>query len=181
MGRLGTIGCVVAVALAVDSARAQSPGLSGTWTVIAPAREAGAAQGSSPPTLSAHGDMGSGWGSPLTLRLDAASLTVEYSYFHARDNQAPFRLEYLLNGAESRNTLNLGRGPQLQVSRAVWQGERLVITTTHQFVNPRDGRPMTSETRQSLWLDAADTLLIESFRGGVLGGRSSTTRTRYKR
>jgi hypothetical protein len=181
MGPLRTIPRALAVALAVGSASAQTPSLSGTWSVVAPARATGAAQGSGPPTLSGHGDMGSGWGAPLTLTLDAASLTVEYNYFHARDNQAPFRLKYLLYGEESRNTLNLGRGPQLQVSRAAWQGERLLITTTHEFVNPRNGQVMTSETRQSLWLEAADTLVIETVRAGVLGGKSSTTRTTYAR
>jgi hypothetical protein len=48
-------------------------------------------------------------------------------------------------------------------------------------VNPRDGRTVTSETRQALSLESADTLVIETFRSGVLGGKSSTTRARYKR
>jgi hypothetical protein len=170
-----TVSCV---ALA---AAAQTPDFSGKWTLVPPARAAGAESGSAPPTLSEQGDMGSGWGSPVTLRQDPAALVVEYSYFHPRDVQPPFRLSYRLDGAESRNTLNLGRGPQSQVSRVEWQGGRLVITTTHAFVNPRDGRAMTSETRQTLSLEGPDTLSIETFRAGVLGGRSSTTRTTYKR
>jgi hypothetical protein len=86
-----------------------------------------------------------------------------------------------LTGAESRNAPNLGRGPQLQVSRVAWQSGSLVITTTHAFVNPQDGRALTSETRQVLSLEASDTLVIETFRSGVLGGKSSTTRTTYKK
>lgn len=162
-------------------ATAAPPDLSGKWTVAPPARAAGTAQGSAPPSLSAPGDMGSGWGSPMTLSQDAAALTVEYTYFHPRDVQPPLRFTYRLNGATSRNVVNLGRGPQLQVSIAAWQGERLVITTRHEFVNPRDGQTLTSETRQTLWLEAADTLVIETWRSGVLGGRSSTTRTTYTR
>ena len=158
-----------------------TPDLSGKWTVVAPARAAGAAQGSAPPSLSALGDMGSGWGSPLTLRQDAATLTVEYTYFHPRDVQPTLRFGYRLDGAESRNVANLGRGPQLQVSRAAWHGDRLVITTTHEFVNPRDGRTLTCETRQTLWLENADTLVIETWRSGVLGGKASTTRTTWMR
>ena len=162
-------------------APAATPDLSGKWTVAPPARAAGAAQGSAPPSLSAHGDMGSGWGSPLTVSQDAAALTVEYTYFHPREVQPPFRFTYRLDGTESRNVANLGRGPQRQVSRAAWQGDRLVISTTHEFVNPRNGQTLTSETRQTLRLEAADTLVIETWRGGVLGGKSSTTRTTWTR
>jgi hypothetical protein len=167
--------------LASTFASGAPPDLSGKWTVAAPARAPGTAQGSAPPSLSAHGDMGSGWGSPLTVSQDAAALSVEYTCFHPRDVQPPFRFTYRLDGAESRNVVNLGRGPQLQVSRAAWQGERLVITTRHEFVNPRDGQVVTSETRQTLWLEAADTLVIDTWRSGVLGGKSSTTRTTYAR
>ncbi len=172
------IATTLAVAVAA-SAGAQTPDFSGKWTVVAPARAAGATQGAAPPSLSEPGNMGSGWGSPMTLTQDAGALTVEYSTFHPRDVQPAFRFIYLLNGGESRNTVNNGRGPQLQVSRVTWQERRLVITTTHQFVNPRDGQAMTSETRQTLSLEAPDTLLIETFRPGVLGGKSSTARTNY--
>jgi hypothetical protein len=171
----------LALSLVASPALAQAPDFSGKWTVVAPTRAAGSAQGTAPPTLSAHGDMGSGWGSPLSLAQDARALTVEYSYFHPREMQPPFRLTYLLDGTESRNSVNIGRGPQLQVSRAEWQGDRLVITTRHEFVNPQDGRPMTSETRQTLRLEAADTLVIETLRSGVLGGRAKATLTSYKR
>jgi len=175
------LACAVACLLVSAHASAQTPDLSGKWTVVPPQRAAGTAQGSAPPSLSALGDMGSGWAAPLTLTQDAATLIVECSYFHPREIQPPLRFSYRLDGAESRNTVNLGRGPQLQVSRALWQGDRLVITTRHEFVNPTNGQPMASETRQTLWLEAADKLVIETFRRGVLGGRSSTTRTSYKR
>ena len=106
---------------------------------------------------------------------------MEYTYFHPRDRQPPFKFSYLLNGAESRNTVNLGRGPQEQVSRAAWEGDTLVITTRHAFVDPRNGRPMTSETRQALSLESAASLVIETTRSAVMGGKSSSTRTLYTR
>lgn len=137
--------------------------------------------GSAPPTGSEPGSMGSGWASDITITQSASVLTVECAYFHPRDAQPPFRLTYSLTGALSRNAPNLGRGPQLQVSRSAWQAERLVITTTHAFVNPQDGRTLTSETRQTLSLAAPDTLLVETFRSGVLGGQPSTTKTTYRR
>ena len=169
------------LALTASAAAAQAPDLSGKWAVAAPERAAGVAMGSAPPTLSEQGSMGSGWAPEITLTQTATALTVECAYVHPRDAQPPFRLSYSLSGALSRNTVNLGRGPQLQVSRAAWQAESLVITTTHAFVNPQDGRTMTSETRQVLSLEAPDTLVIETFRSGVLGGKSSTTRTTYKK
>jgi hypothetical protein len=63
----------------------------------------------------------------------------------------------------------------------VWQSSTLVITTTHSFVNPQDGRTMTSETRQVLSLESPATLAIETTRSGVLGGKPSTTRTIYRK
>ena len=91
---------------------------SGRWTLAPPANAPGTAMGSAPPSLSAQGDMGSGWGADLTLTQDATALTVEYTYFHPREIQPPFRFRYLLDGSQSRNSVNLGRGPQEYV-RAV--------------------------------------------------------------
>jgi hypothetical protein len=174
-------GFLLATLLAAAAAGAQPPDFSGKWAVAPPERAAGVAMGSAPPTLSELGTMGSGWASEITLAQSAAALVVVCEYFHPRDAQPPFRLSYALDGAESRNTVNLGRGPQVQVSTAGWRGASLVITTTHAFVNPSDGRAMTSETRQVLSLAAPDTLVIETFRSAVLGGKASTTRTTYRK
>ena len=134
---------------------AQSPAdFSGKWKVAPLASAPGVAMGSAPPALSALGNMGSGWGSEITMTQDASALTVEYTYFHPRELQPPFKFTYLLNGAESRNSVNMGRGPQEQVSSAAWAGVTLAITTTHRFVNPQNGQPMTSETRQVLSLES---------------------------
>jgi hypothetical protein len=170
---------VLAVLLAASAAAAEPPDFSGKWRAVPPERAAGVAMGSAPPTLSEPGTMGSGWATEITLAQSATALVVECEYFHPRDAQPPFRLTYALQGAESRNTVNLGRGPQLQVSTAAWRGASLVITTTHAFVNPSDGRALTSETRQTLSLETPDTLVIETFRSAVLGGKASTTRTIY--
>jgi hypothetical protein len=168
------------VALAASApAFAQRPDFTGKWTATAPARAAGVAMGSAPPTLSEPGNMGSGWASEITLTQTETSLVVECAYFHPRDAQPPFRLTYALDGSESRNTVSLGRGPQLQTSTAAWREASLVIVTTHGFVNPRDGKPVTSKTRQVLSLEAPDRLVIETSRSGVLDGKPSTTRTVY--
>jgi hypothetical protein len=173
---------MTAILLLTCSASAQTPpDFSGKWTVAPPASAPGTAMGSGPPTLSAQGTMGSGWGAEITLTQDAASLTVEYTYFHPREIQPPFRFKYLLDGSQSRNTVNLGRGAQEQVSKAAFEGSSLVITTTHGFINPLNGQPMTSETRQVLSLDPPASLVIETTRSAVMGGKASTTKTTYGR
>jgi hypothetical protein len=172
----------LAALFAVSAAAAQAPAdFSGRWTVAPSGRAAGAATGSTPPTLSAHGDMGSGWGSEITVAQDPSTLTVSYTYFHPREIQPPFTFKYALDGSASTNTVNMGRGPQQQVSKAAWQGASLVITTTHRFVNPSDGAALTSETRQVLTRESPTALVIETTRSGVLGGKSSTTKTTYNR
>jgi hypothetical protein len=163
-------------------AGAQAPAdFSGTWTLVPPARAAGVARGSAPPALSAQGDMGSGWGPQLTIAQDDAALTVVYTYFVPRDMQPPLTFKYPLNGNAVTHTVNLGRGPQEQVSKASWRGASLAIVTTHKFVNPADGKAMTSEMTQVLSLETPDTLVIETTRPGVLGGGPSTTRTMYRK
>ena len=77
--------------------------------------------------------MGTGWGPDITITQDAGTLAIEFARFARSDMQPPTRLVYRLNGAESRNTINMGRGPQEQVSKAGWDGSTLVITTVHTF------------------------------------------------
>jgi hypothetical protein len=173
---------VALVLLVARNLAAQGPtDFSGRWLLAPSGRASGAATGAAPPTLSEHGDMGSGWGSEITIAQDASVLTVVYTYFHPREMQPPFTFKYRLDGEAGTNVVNLGRGPQEQVSRASWQGAALVITTTHRFVNPQNGQAMTSETRQVLSLDSPTALVIETTRSGVLGGRASTARTIYRK
>ena len=78
--------------------------------------------------------MGSGWGADITVTQDAATLDDRVTRSSpASDMQPPLKFVYLLNGSESRNTINMGRGPQEQVSKAAWDGSKLVITTVHTF------------------------------------------------
>jgi hypothetical protein len=172
----------LAALFAIGDFVAQAPAdFSGTWSIAPSGLAAGTAAGSAPPGLSAPGDMSSGWGSDLRITQDASTLTVVYTYFHPREMQPPFTFTYALDGADSTNTVNIGRGPQEQASKASWQGAALVITTRHRFVNPQNGEAMTSETRQVLSLETPTRLVIETTRAGVLGGRASTTRTVYRK
>jgi len=124
--------------------------------------------------------MGSGWGSNITVTQDATGLTVEYIFFARGDMQPPLKFVYALDGSETRNSVMMGRGIQVQTSRTAWDGDKLIITTTHAFANPETGRPMTSEVKHTLSLESG-TLIVEVTRKGVLGGPPSTTRTAYRK
>jgi hypothetical protein len=112
---------------------------------------------------------------------DANRLTVEYAFFARGDMQPPIRLIYALDGSETKNTLLMGRGLQVQTSRTAWDGAKLVITTLHALTNPQTGEPMTAEVKQTLSLESLDTLVVETMRAGVLGGPASTTLTVYRK
>jgi len=125
--------------------------------------------------------MGSGWGSPLTITQDASRITIEYAFFGRGDLQPPLKFVYGLDGSETKNTVMMGRGMQVQSSKTAWDGDKLVITTIHTFADPNTGKPATAEVKQVLSLDSPAMLVVETTRAGVLGGPASTTRTVYKR
>jgi hypothetical protein len=81
---------------------------------------------------------------------------------------------YNLNGAESRNVLTLGDETVEQVSRATWQGSRLVITSSVDVGNT------ALQTTMSLVLDSSGRLVVQSTGPRTTGEMISTTR-RYRR
>jgi hypothetical protein len=165
------------VVLAASLAAQDRPDFSGRW-VLAPDPPPPATQrGGRTPS----GSLGTGWGGDITVRQDATTLTIEYAQFTRYDMQPPTKFVYLLNGSESRNTINMGRGPQEQLSTTAWDGNKLVITTTHRFKASPDGETMTSETRHVLSLESAASLVVETTRSAVMGGQPSTTRTVYRK
>ena len=170
--------CTVAAAAGAQ----ERPDFAGRWTseaAPAPAPAAGARpQGRAQP---AGRDMGSGWGSTITIAQDATALTVEYMFFVRGDMQPPLKFVYALDGAETKHAVRMGRGVQEQVSRAEWAGNRLVITTQQLFPHPDTGAPMSIEVKRVLSLTSPDSLTVETTRSGVLGGPSSTTTTVYRR
>jgi hypothetical protein len=148
------------------------PNFAGQWTVVPPA-----AQGN---RGAQRGEMGSGWGSPITITQDATRLTVQYAFFARGDMQPPLKFVFALDGTETKNTVMMGDGIQAQLSKTRWDGNKLVITTTYPFRNPENGQTMSSEVRQTLSLES-NTLVVETTRSGVLGGAASTTRTVYNK
>lgn len=127
------------------------------------------------------GDMGSGFGPNITITQDAAAVTIVYPIFVRGDLQPPLTFRYALDGSETTNTVEMGLGIQAQVSRTAWEGDSLVITTTHTFENPEDGDTVPVEVRSVLSLESPTSLVFEVTRSGVLGGEASTTRTTYRK
>lgn len=163
----------VVVLTGVSAAAQTRPDFSGRWTIAPPpAGEAGRG-------AARTDDMGSGWGSTITLTQNASALTLEWVYYSRSDLQPPLVLVYPLDGSEKTNTLMLGRGFEKQVSRAAWDGARLVITTTQDFPNLVAGQTVKSVMTRTLTLESPTTLVVETTRNGVLGAKASTTRTVY--
>src|SRR4030095_11850676 len=125
---------------------------------------------------SGRGDMGSGWGSTIAITQNT-QLIVEYTFFGRGDMQPPLKFVYALDGSETKNTVMMGRGSEVQVSRTAWDGPALVITTTHTLTDPVSGKPLTVDVKRRLTLESPTSLVVEVTRAGVLGGKPSTTRT----
>jgi hypothetical protein len=134
-----------------------------------------------PPPANTAGDMGSGWGSPITISQDERQLVVEQALFSRYDLQPAVRTVYVLDGSESRNAVMTGHATQVRVSRARWDGDSLIIATSYPAVDPGTGKAFTIEVSQRLTLESAGVLIIEATRSGVLGGKPSTTKTTYRK
>jgi hypothetical protein len=179
--RVSSTALALAALLSV-TATAQPPAdFSGRWTLDAPAIAATAAVPGTPAAAAAPGDMGSGWGSTITIAQDATRLRVEYTAFSRYDLQPPLTFTYPLDGSVTRNTVLLGRGEQIESSRARWEGRTLILTTTFDVADRRAGKPFTMELTRTLTLESPTTLIVQVNRAGVLGGPASSTRSVYRK
>jgi hypothetical protein len=129
--------------------------------------------------------LGNGWGDSFTIIQESNLLTVERVLYRPRDYQPTLKFRYALDGAESRNTIMMGRGMQVQVSTAAWENDKLIITTVYDVSDAGEGSSVRCEVTQALSLQrprqaaGESSLVIETARCGVLGGLPSTTRTVY--
>ena len=174
--RRGTLLAIVIAGVLSATVDAQAPpDFSGRWTVEAAPAKPGA------PAAAARGDMGSGWAPTIDISQDAKALVVEWVVFSRYDLQPQPKFVYALDGSEARNTIMMGRGLQMQSSRARWDGQSLTIATVHPFIDPRSRKPATIDITQKISLESPTTLVVEVTRGSALGGGPSTTRTIYTR
>ena len=116
------LACLTAFSMANPQVKTD---FSGRWTSEPEPSTAPPARGGGP----ARGDMCSGWGSPITITQDGARLTVEYAFFGRGDMQPPLKFAYALDGSETKNTVMMGRGMQVQTSRTAWDGAKPVSYT----------------------------------------------------
>lgn len=158
----------------------QASNFSGQWTAE-PAAAATTPSAPGTPAPPARGDMGSGWGSPLTITQDAMQLVVEQALFSRYDLQPPLRFVYALDGSETRNAVMTGHTTQVRLSRTTWDGQALRITTIYPAVDPASGKTFTTEVTHKLSLESPTMLVVEVTRAGALGGQATTTRTVYRK
>ena len=126
-------------ALMVGSERlpAQTPNFAGTWTRIVD------------PNAPARGAAGLPDG--LTIAQDSKTLTIVVHPMGSRDVRSVFNLD----GTDSEQTITEGDGtPSDYVSRAKWDGSRLVVTR----VRKRNGTSSTATFAYSL--DATGHLVV---------------------
>ena len=161
---------------AVHAAPAQPrPSFAGQWTLVvdsAAARPATAATGDA---AFRTGDMGSGWGSPLTMAQSADSLVVTIVHFSTYDLQPRLRYHFALNGTETVNRVTIGHAESVQSSRVQWDGASLLITTL--YPTPPEVGSAPTEVRQRLTIDPGGRLVIETTRPGARG--PDVVRTTY--
>lgn len=153
---VGALSLVFAASVAQAQAK---PDLSGSWTLVVDPNAPAPGRGG-----------GGGLGSAATLMQDAKTLTVTRT-----TQNGEVKLVYNLDGSDSKNMVQ-GRGGQTeQVSKAAWEGNTLVITTTFQM-----GETAATRT-QKMMLDASGQLVVSTTSPGRGGGEPTTTTQTYKK
>lgn len=164
----------VIVFLAASQLSAQRPDFSGTWVRVdsaAPARTVAATGDASFP----RGDMGTSWGSPVTITQDANRLVLVFDLFTSYDLQPKVRLTYALDGSESRNSVITGQAAAPTRSVATWDGATLTIAT--QYPAPAGvNLPVGAlDVRQEIALDAQGRLQVRTMRRGASGSPNTVS------
>ena len=83
---------------------------------------------------------------------------------------APAKLTYKLDGSVSKNMMAGGGAPTEQVSKAMWAGNNLVVTTT----------TGAGEEKRTFSMDGGD-LVVETSATARNGGAPNVTKVTYKR
>lgn len=153
---------IAALAFVAATVVAQTPpNFAGKWTLVA-----------DPNAAPAGGGRGvGGLGQEATIVQDASSLTITRT-----TPVGTFTSTYKLDGSESKNTLNMNGTAIDQVSKAKWDGGKLLVNTTMNF----NGNPV--ETSMVMSLDATGNLVVESTRPDFQGGGAPVTiKVTYKK
>ena len=162
MRRNALIVGALSLVFAASIAQAQDkPNFAGSWTLVVDPNAA-------PPT--GRGGGGGGLGQAATLTQDAKTLTITRT-----TQNGEVKIVYNLDGSESKNMMQ-GRGGQTeQISKAAWEGSKLVVTTSFTM-----GEAAVTRT-QSFTLDASGQLVVSTTSPGRGGGEPTTTVQTYKK
>jgi hypothetical protein len=169
--------------MSVGLAAQGRPDFSGQWTEVPAAAplSTNAPAGRPDQGTLAVGNMGSGWGSPVTITQNAKQLIVDETVFSRYDAAQQPRSVYALDGSETRNHVMLSHTTQVRVSRTQWDGQALRITTIYPGLDPSTGKAVNTEVVHRLLLESPSSLIVEVTRGAPLGGKPMTTRTAYQK
>jgi hypothetical protein len=164
---------VTAIALvfaAAISMYAQAkPDFSGKWVMDPASAPAAPAGGGGGGRGGGGGGGGLGFGQEFTAKQDAKVLTVT-----RMQGDQTVTATYNLDGSESKNMVAGRGGQQEQVSKAVWDGSRLSITTS---VNVGGN---AAEQKRVLSMEGGN-LVIEQTNPGRGGGAPTTAKVVYKK
>ena len=170
MRRVATMMTAAAVVLFAAGMTAQGkPNFSGKWTMdpaSAPQGGGGGGRG---------GGRGGGWGQTFTLTQDATTLKVERTQGTATVTET-----FKLDGSDSKNTLppmREGGAPTDVVSKAMWDGDKIVITSSRTM--NMQGTEMKIDTKRVISMAGAD-LQIDSTTTGM-GDTPQTSTVKYKK
>lgn len=156
---VGALSLVVATTPAIAQ---DKPDFSGAWTLVADPNAAPGGRGG-------RGG-GAGLGQGATLTQDATTLTITRT-----TPNGEMKTVFNLNGSESKNMMQ-GRGGQTeQVSKAMWDGAKLVVTTNFMM-----GENSVTRT-QAFALDGSGQLVVTTTAPGRGGGEPTTTTQTYKK
>ena len=154
---LGSLSLVLAATTAVAQ---DKPNFSGSWTLVVDPNA---------PAPSGRGG-GGGLGQAATITQDAKTLTVTRT-----TQNGEVKVVYNLDGSDSKNMM-MGRGGQTeQISKATWDGNKLVVTTNFTM-----GENQVTRT-QTFVLDASGQLVVSTTSPGRGGGEPVTTTQTYKK
>jgi hypothetical protein len=154
----------VAILCFAAGAQAQKADFSGKWVMdpaSAPAPPAGGGGGG----RGGGRGGGAGFGQEFTAAQNAKTLTITRT-----QGDQTVTATYNLDGSESKNTVQGRGGAQEQVSKAVWEGNKLAVTTTTAF----------GEQKRVLSLEGGN-LVIEQTNPGREGGPPTTVKLVYKK
>jgi hypothetical protein len=136
------------------------PNLAGKWTLV-PDPNA--------PAPTGRGGRGGGLGQAFSAEQNDKTLTVVTT----NQQLGEVKAVYNLDGSETKNPISFGGQSVDRVSKAKWDGAKLVITTTSNF----NGN--ATESTQTWSLDATGSLVVEST--SSFTGTPTTTKATYKK